>query len=149
MAACLALLPPVARACSDGLAEIRTETRRLAFSVEIADTPGERARGLMFRQSLPRDAGMLFVFEDAAPRSFWMENTPISLDMLFFDTRGVLCGLVEEAVPFTRTPRRSGCDARLVLEINGGLAAELDIGVGAALRHPAVGSDAAWACDAP
>jgi uncharacterized membrane protein (UPF0127 family) len=102
----------------------------------------------MFRESLARDAGMLFVFETEAPRAFWMENTPLPLDMLFFDTRGVMCGLVENAEPFTRTQRLSGCDAQYVLEINGGLAAELGIERGAELRHPALGDDAAWACAA-
>jgi uncharacterized membrane protein (UPF0127 family) len=141
--------PAVGHACIDSLAELDTGDGRFSFSVEIADSPDERARGLMFRRDLPRDTGMLFVFEDSAPRAFWMENTPLSLDMLFFDNRGVLCGLVERAEPFTRTPRRSGCDARLVLEIHGGLAEELGIVPGTRLRHPAVGSEAAWACTAP
>ena len=135
-------------ACDEAIAEIDLGTRSVAFAVEIADTPESRARGLMFRTDLPRDAGMLFVFDEAAPRAFWMENTPLSLDMLFFDERGVLCGLVEEAEPFTRTPRPSGCDAQFVLEIHGGLSDQLGIAPGAALRHPAVGPDAAWACPA-
>lgn len=133
-------------ACDETIAEIDIGARSVAFAVEIADTPASRARGLMFRDDLPRDAGMLFVFEDAAPRAFWMENTPLSLDMLFFDARGVLCGVVEEAEPFSRTPRESGCDAQFVLEIHGGLSARLGIAPGAALRHPAVGPDAASAC---
>lgn len=136
-----------AAACAPSLAELRRpDGATSAFSIEIADSPEERARGLMFRRDLPRDAGMLFVFDTAAPRTFWMENTPLSLDMLFFDDAGVLCGLVERATPMTRTPRASGCDARLVLEINGGLAAELGMTLGTVLRHPAVGASAAWQC---
>jgi uncharacterized membrane protein (UPF0127 family) len=134
-------------ACNDLIAELRAGDRIVAFTVEIADTPDERARGLMFREFLGQDAGMLFVFDEAAPRAFWMENTPIPLDMLFFDSRGVMCGLVENAEPFTRTQRRSGCEAQYVLEINGGLAAALDIRPGAEIRHPVLGSDAAWACE--
>jgi uncharacterized membrane protein (UPF0127 family) len=132
--------------CADDVVEIRTASGSVAFSVEIADTEASRARGLMFRTDLPRDAGMLFVFEGAAPRAFWMENTPLPLDMLFFDAAGRLCGLVERAEPFTRTPRESGCAALAVLEINGGLAAELGIRPGAVMRHPAFGPGAAWSC---
>lgn len=133
-------------ACTEAIAEIRTAGRSIAFSVEIADTPEERARGLMFREVLARDAGMLFVFETEAPRAFWMKNTPLPLDILFFDSRGVMCGLVENAEPFTRTQRRSGCGAQYVLEINGGLAVQLGIERGAELRHPALDEDAAWSC---
>ena len=132
--------------CASDFVEIRTASGTVAFTVEIADTEAERARGLMFRTDLPRDAGMLFLFDDEAPRAFWMENTPLPLDMLFFDRRGLLCGLVERAEPFTRTPRESGCRALAVLEINGGLASELGIGRGAVIRHPSFGSDAIWQC---
>jgi uncharacterized membrane protein (UPF0127 family) len=115
--------------------------------VEIADTPETRAQGLMFRDDLPRDAGMLFLWPEAAPRVFWMENTPLPLDMLFIDPQGRVCGLVENAEPFTRDPRPSGCDAKAVLEIHGGLADALGVRIGARLRHPAFGDAAAWPCD--
>ena len=132
--------------CAQDFAEIRTASSTFAFSVEIADTEAERARGLMFRTDLPRDAGMLFLFDDEAPRAFWMENTPLPLDMLFFDGQGRLCGLVERAEPFTRTPRESGCRAKAVLEINGGLSEALGIRQGAVMRHPAFGDKAVWPC---
>lgn len=135
-------------ACDTGLAEVTAGDRTVAFAVEIADTPDLRAQGLMFRTDLALDAGMLFVFDQAAPRAFWMRNTPLSLDILFFDARGSLCGLVAEAEPFTDTPRNSGCDAQFVLEIHGGLSARLGIAPGAALRHPAVGPDAVRPCPA-
>ena len=145
-AAMVLLAGQAAAQCAEDFVEIRTATGTAAFSVEIADTDASRARGLMFRTDLPRDAGMLFLWKGEAPRAFWMENTPLPLDMLFFDARGRLCGLVEQAEPFTRTPRESGCNAMAVLEINGGLAAELGIGRGAEIRHPAFGDGAAWAC---
>lgn len=116
------------------------------FSVEIADDEAERARGLMFRTDLPQDAGMLFLFDRAAPRAFWMKNTPLPLDMLFVAPDGRVCGLVERAQPLTTTPRRSGCDAIAVLEVNAGVAERLGVGVGARLRHPFFGADAAWPC---
>lgn len=141
------LLAGAARAaCAPDLVEIEAADRVVAFSVEIADTPATRAQGLMFRDDLALDAGMLFLWPDAAPRVFWMENTPLSLDMLFIDPEGRVCGLVERAEPFTRDPRPSGCDAMAVLEIHGGLAASLGVGVGARLRHPAFGDGAAWPC---
>lgn len=132
--------------CLPEFAEIRTPRGTVAFSVEIADTDDERARGLMFRRDLPRDAGMLFLFEGEQPRAFWMKNTPLSLDMLHFDARGRLCGLVERARPFSTEALEGGCAAAAVLEINGGLARELGLGIGAEMRHPFFGKGAAWPC---
>ena len=152
--AALALLGPAAlwpaistAGCSPDIVEIEAGGRTIAFFVEIADDDAERARGLMFRDDLPRDEGMLFLWEQAAPRAFWMKNTPLSLDMLFIGPDGRLCGLVERAEPFSEVSRRSGCAAQAVLEIHGGLAARYGIEVGARLRHPAFGPEAAWACD--
>lgn len=116
------------------------------FALEIVDTPETRAQGLMFRTDLTADQGMLFLFDDVAPRTFWMKNTPLSLDMLFFDGDGVLCGLIERATPHTLDPRPSGCGARAVLEILGGEAGSRGIVVGSRMRHPAFGADAAWPC---
>lgn len=138
-----------AAACAPDLVEIETADGRVAaFAVEIADEPEERSRGLMFRDDLPRDAGMLFLWDEAAPRTFWMKNTPLSLDMLFISPEGRVCGLVERAAPFTLDARRSGCAASAVLEIHAGLAERLGVGIGARLRHPAFGPEAAWACEA-
>lgn len=123
-----------------------TQDRTVAFRVEIADTPEEQSRGLMFRTDLPRDAGMLFLFPAAERRAFWMRNTPLPLDMLFAGPDGRICGVVAEAAPFTDDLRWSGCAASAVLEINGGLAASLGIAPGAALRHPAFGPGAAAPC---
>jgi hypothetical protein len=134
-------------ACRPDLVEIVTERRTVAFRVEIADTPEEQARGLMFRTDLPRDAGMLFLFPAAEERAFWMRNTPLPLDMLFAGPDGRICGIVANATPFTDDRRWSGCPASAVLEINGGLAASLGIRTGAALRHPAFGPGAAAPCD--
>ena len=145
--ALMLLAAGAAASCPVERVEIETATDAVvAFAVEIADTPAARAQGLMRRTDLPRDAGMLFLFEDAAPRAFWMENTPLSLDMLFIGDDGRVCGIVERAVPFTRDPRHSGCDARAVLEIHGGLSESLGLAIGARMRHAAFGEVAAWPC---
>ena len=90
---------------------------------------------------------MLFVYESPQPVAFWMRNTLIPLDMLFFDGTGRLTRIKENAQPHDETPVVGGDAVRYVLEINGGLAAELGIDLGAELRHPALDqSSAAWPC---
>jgi hypothetical protein len=140
---------PAAVACTPDVADIRQGDSRLRFTVEVADDAAERARGLMFRESLPRFGGMLFVYEEPQPVSFWMKNTLIPLDMLFFDATGRLVHVHENAVPGDLTAIPGGDAIRFVLEINGGTASALGLAPGAELRHPAVDDDlAAWACPA-
>lgn len=91
-------------------------------AVEIADTPAKQAEGLMERR-LPDDRhGMLFVFEHAAPRVFWMHNTPGPLDMIFMDESRRVLNIVENAEPYSRQHRPSQGAARYVLEVPGGFA---------------------------
>ena len=92
----------------------------LTFSVEIARTPQQWTFGLMHLTAMPDGQGMLFVFPGMAPRSFWMKNTLIPLDMLFFDEDGALVSAVQDVPPHSLQPRRSAGDARFVLELNGG-----------------------------
>jgi uncharacterized membrane protein (UPF0127 family) len=96
---------------------------RHAVTVEVARTPEAHARGLMWREQLGPDAGMLFVFERSEPRSFWMKNTLIPLDMLFADDTGRIVGIVARAEPRTLTGRAVEAPSRYVLEVNGGWAA--------------------------
>lgn len=92
-------------------------------AVEIADTPVKQARGLMGRR-LPDDRhGMLFVFENAAPRVFWMHNTPGPLDMIFMDEKGRVLNIVENAEPYSRQHLPSKGPSRYVVEVPGGFAA--------------------------
>lgn len=107
--------------------------RSVPFRVEIARTEPERSKGLMYRQSLAPDAGMLFIFEHPAPLTFWMKNTLIPLDMIFIDGDRHVVGVVENAEPLTQTGRRVDGLSRYVLEINGGLSAKLGIQAGAAV----------------
>jgi uncharacterized membrane protein (UPF0127 family) len=141
--------PAFAQSCDPGTADLRDPDSTARFEVEVMDTAEGRAQGLMNRESLGRFAGMLFVYDTAQPVAFWMENTLIPLDMLFFDETGRLQRIHENAVPLDRTPIPGGDDIQFVLEINGGLARTLGIEEGAELRHPTVDQSlAAWPCDA-
>ncbi|PZQ52287.1 MAG: hypothetical protein DI556_01105 [Rhodovulum sulfidophilum] len=133
--------------CDPTQVDIRDADGSARVTVEVVDTPATRERGLMFRESMPRYSGMLFVYEYPQPVYFWMENTLIPLDMLFFDASGRLERIHENAVPHDRTPIPGGQDIRFVLELNAGMAKTLDIEPGAELRHPAVDQAiAAWPC---
>jgi uncharacterized membrane protein (UPF0127 family) len=103
------------------------------FSVELAETREKQALGLMFRDSLPNDHGMLFIFPVASMQSFWMKNTRIPLDIFYFDEELRLVNVAENARP-CRTPRCPGYPstgpAKYVLELNAGKAAELGAGAG-------------------
>jgi uncharacterized membrane protein (UPF0127 family) len=102
----------------------------LRISVEVADTPGEQKHGLMNRTSLPRDAGMLFVFNNDDSRYFWMDNTLIPLDMIFIASNLTIIDIHENAMPLSRDIIASSGPCRYVLEINGGLCAANGINVG-------------------
>ena len=134
-------------ACAPDRVELRDGETRLQFTIELADEPAERSRGLMFVEEMPRQAGMLFVFDPPRPVSFWMKNTLIPLDMLFIDRQGVVRRIHHEAVPHDETTIYGGEDVFAVLEINGGLARRYGLGEGAELRHPVFsGGPAAWPC---
>jgi hypothetical protein len=103
------------------------------FSVEIADSSEEHQLGLMFRDSMPADHGMIFIFPDEAPRSFWMKNTRIPLDIMYFDRDLRMVSISADTPPcrVARCPSYpSVAPAKYVLELNGGSAASLGVGVG-------------------
>jgi uncharacterized membrane protein (UPF0127 family) len=134
--------------CAPDRLDLRQGETTLRFRVEVADDAAERSRGLMYREQLPRFGGMLFVYDAPEPVAFWMKNTLIPLDMLFFDASGRLAAVHENAVPGDLTPIPGGDAIQYVLEINGGAARKLGIAPGAELRHPALDQDkAAWPCD--
>lgn len=126
-----------APACSPTAVHLFAETGVVTYSVEIADDPAEQARGLMFRPSLPADAGMLFIFDPPRPASFWMRNTMIPLDMIFIGDDGKVVNVAERTIPYSEASQNSDGPVRAVLEVNGGEAARLGIGPGTAVRHPA------------
>jgi uncharacterized membrane protein (UPF0127 family) len=106
------------------------------FSVEIADDAKEQERGLMGRQELAADHGMLFIFPKEHLATFWMKNTPLFLDMLFIDDKGKIVHIHPLAKPFDETVISTPVPARAVLEIKGGEAKRQQIEVGATLNPP-------------
>lgn len=103
------------------------------YSVEIADDSEERARGLMFRDELADDAGMLFLFPREVPRAFWMLNTRIPLDIIYIDAERRIAAWSLDTPPCrTRTCPNypSGAAAKYVLEVNAGEMERLGVAVG-------------------
>jgi uncharacterized membrane protein (UPF0127 family) len=114
-----------------------TDNGERSFSIEIADDPGERSRGLMFRQEMDENHGMLFVFEESQPVGFWMKNTPLPLDLLFIGADGRVRA-IEKGEPFSEAPIAPGEPVQFVLELNAGTAAKTGIEDGDMIRHPAI-----------
>ena len=127
-----------APARADGLETLtlRTATGDHEFSVEIAATPETRERGLMNRRFMPSDRGMLFEFERDAPVAFWMKNTFIPLDMVFIARNGKVTRIVDRAEPLSERAIPSGGPCAAVLELNGGVAAQIGLAIGDTARHP-------------
>lgn len=118
-------------ACAAGGSWVELKGQK--FTVEIADTPDKRALGLMFRDELPADHGMLFIFDQEAPLSFWMKNTRIPLDIMYFDSRLVLVSVSENTPPCRMRlcpGYPSEGPAQYVLELNAGKASELGLQTG-------------------
>ncbi|WP_342672147.1 DUF192 domain-containing protein [Neptunicoccus sediminis] len=135
-------------ACEQGAVDLRWDGGSVRFTVEIADTFEDRARGLMYRESLPRYGGMLFVYDQPLSVSFWMKNTLIPLDMIFLDRHGVVQNIHENAVPGSLDSIPGGDNILAVLEVNGGMSRKLGVPVGAEMRHPAFAdSDPIWPCN--
>lgn len=105
----------------------------ICFNVEVVDTDAEREKGLMFRESLDDDSGMLFIFDSEGNYPFWMKNTLIPLDMIWIDSERKIVYIKENAMPCEEDPcpiiNHEG-SALYVFEINGGLSSERNITVG-------------------
>jgi uncharacterized protein len=123
-------------------AELTIETAKgpHKFAVEVATTPEQMEQGLMFRNSLAPDAGMLFDFKAPQPAMMWMKNTLIPLDMLFVDARGQIVNIHERAVPGSLETIGSGAPVRAVIELNGGTVARLGIKPGDRVVYPIFGN---------
>lgn len=142
-----AVAQSVHAACRDDLVKIKGDWGQAAFVVEVAESPAERNKGLMFRESMGRREGMLFVFERPQRVAFWMKNTLIPLDMIFTDSQGVVQNIHHNAIPGDLTTIPGGDSVQYVLEINGGLAARYGFSTGDVLQHPKISQTGGkWAC---
>jgi hypothetical protein len=111
------------------------------YKVELAVTPEEQMQGLMFRESLPQRSGMLFLFADREPHTFWMKNTMIPLDLIWMDEAGRVLFVSAETPPCKADPCPSygpEVPAASVLEIAGGMAAKEKVTVGSTIRFEEV-----------
>lgn len=146
----LALLPTVVAAQSSGTPQPQLETQPLTietasgpitFEAEMAVTPMQQSRGLMFRDEVPPLTGMLFVHSPPRPISMWMRNTPTSLDMLFINQAGEIVGIAQRTTPFSDAVISSPGPMAGVLEILGGEAERLGIAPGNRVDHPFFAAD--------
>ena len=123
----LAVLLPLA-ACAKSGPYVELKGQR--YTIEVAADEASREHGLMDRTQMDADHGMLFVFDDDTPRAFWMKNTKISLDMLFFDGDKKLVSIQHNVPPCVADPcaaYSSGAPARYVLELNAGESEKLGL----------------------
>lgn len=119
---------------------IATRDQKFTFQVELAKTPEERRIGLMHRQHMAPDHGMLFDFGETGPVSMWMRNTYIPLDMLFLRADGEIVNIAHDTVPFSEAILTSEGPVRAVLEVPAGTSRLLGIEPGDRVLHPTLGS---------
>ena len=135
-AACAAFLLALGTGCASA-GDDWVELAGKRYAVEIADDDAERARGLMFRDELADGHGMLFIHEREAPQAYWMKNTRIALDILYFDDALKLVSQQRDVPPCSLgdgcPPYPSNAPARYVLELNAGQAEKLKLQDGAVL----------------
>jgi hypothetical protein len=110
--------------------------QRHAFQVEVARNDQDRAQGLMYRRSMAPDRGMLFDFAKVEPVSMWMQNTYLSLDMLFIRADGTIARIAANTEPLSTRTIASGEPVLAVLELNAGTASRLGIKAGDRVEHP-------------
>ncbi len=136
---CLSFFITGCNGSGDGIpSHLATTQLRLGnktFTLEIANKDEDRFRGLMYRDSMPSDHGMIFVFPDVAKRSFWMRNTRIPLDILYIDADGKVIS-IHQMQPYVLKGTPSGGKAKYAIELNEGAAAEAGVKVGDQLTIP-------------
>lgn len=132
----LCFVAPSLRAAEMQPLDIVTANGKHNFSVEVARTREEQDKGLMFRRELPDGQGMLFDFTTEQTVAFWMENTYISLDIIFINGDGRIRRIAENAEPLSKTTIPSDGPVRAVLEVIGGTARKLGIKEGDRVVHP-------------
>lgn len=122
---------------------VQTANGPVSFTVELAETSDARSRGLMFRESMDENAGMLFNFEQSRTVSIWMENTLIPLDILYIREDGTIVKIITGAVPGSRRQLWSDVPVLSVLELNSGRAEQAGIRPGDVVSHRWFGTESA------
>lgn len=125
------------RGPQNGLATVPMKIGSETFTLEIANTDASREHGLMARDSMPPDHGMIFVFDEAKELNFWMKNTRIPLDILYLDAGGQVVSIHQMKPYDTRTETRSARPAKYAIELNVGRAAAVGVKPGDVLEIPA------------
>jgi uncharacterized protein len=115
--------------------------RDIKVEVEVADTPAKRARGLMYRNDLGENQGMLFLFPASVEQTFWMKNTPLSLDLIFIGSDMRIVGIVERATPFSTASLSVSAPSQFVLEVRGGFCQRNGIKAGSRARLEGIALD--------
>ena len=136
----------LAGACSTGRLEIRTESTKSTINVELATTSLAKQIGLMYRDNLAINSGMLFVYDSPKNVKFWMKNTSIPLDIAFADESGVVRKIIYNTEPFSLKLIEGGNEIKYVLEVNAGFAKQINLFEGSEFRSAVIGPTAAWAC---
>lgn len=141
----LFLLPGLSPARAETLTPLVIETAGGShrFQVEVAATPDERERGLMFRETLKPGHGMLFDYGAPTKIVMWMKNTLIPLDMIFVNAGSRVVNVYSDAVPGSLRPIRSAARARAVVEVAGGTVERLGVKAGDRVRHGIFGDSVA------
>lgn len=114
---------------------LKTAAGEFRFTVEIADDDDERSQGLMFRETMLPTHGMLFDFKRTANVFMWMENTPLSLDMIFIRPDGTIARIEQRTTPFSRDIISSGEPVSHVLELNAGISKQIGLKTGDLVLH--------------
>jgi uncharacterized membrane protein (UPF0127 family) len=115
--------------------------KELSVAVEVADTPAKRELGLQFRRQLDEDRGMIFLFPAERELSFWMKNTPISLDIIFINADRKIVGIAPRTVPFSTDGLSVHAPSQFVLEVNGGYSQRNGVSVGDSVRFEGISTN--------
>lgn len=118
---------------------VETASGQHGFMVELADSDEARGRGLMYRETLPADEGMLFDFQRSQEVYFWMKNTYVSLDMIFIREDGTVAAIAENTQPLSERVIPSGAPVRFVLEVVAGTARRIGLSLGDRVTHQRIG----------
>jgi uncharacterized protein len=106
-----------------------------SIDIEIAGTDSARMMGLMYRKSMTDEQGMLFIFENSEPRSFWMKNTIIPLDIIYINENKEIVSIAKKTKPYSTESIPSGKNAQYVVEVNGGFTDKYEIKAGDKIKY--------------